>query len=282
MNININVKKRTIAILASIVSLALIVTSTVAWVLQQDVTKLNKFTWTGELDQKITVELKEDFVPWQNKDVYVANQNDSTDPAIVRVRFEEFVKVTGGSMDVDKNGIFKSDTLSELKADSTVAPKAVTVLFSDRTMTMKQWLDSDKPLADENGTAYWVMDTDGWCYYTKALKPGEQSELLLDNVMKKSEEKSFLPSIYGGNNVAMDYNVNVRLQAMSVDLISYALAEDNADYPRDWANKDGCEITKYENGYDITENSKITDNADSLVRAVSNSYKKSAKQSKAD
>ena len=58
---NINIKKRTIAILAGIVSLALVVTSTVAWVLQQDITKLNQFTWTGELDQKITVELKEDY-----------------------------------------------------------------------------------------------------------------------------------------------------------------------------------------------------------------------------
>ncbi|MCQ4022485.1 MULTISPECIES: hypothetical protein [unclassified Ruminococcus] len=274
-----NLNKKIIAILAAIVSLALVVTSTVAWCLQQDITKLNKFTWTGELDQKITVDIQEDFTPWVNKDVFVVNEKDSTDPAIIRVRLEEFVKVTGGTEDVDKKAVLTTKTLNELKCDSSVSPKAVTVLFSDHTMTMEEWLAKDKPLADENGVAYWVIDTDGWCYYTKALKPGEKSQPLLDNVMKKSEEKSFLPSVYGGNDVVMDYNMNVRLQAMSVDLSSYALPEDNEEYARDWANKDGCEITKYENGYDITDNSKITDNADALVRSVSNSYKSSVKKS---
>lgn len=273
-----NLSKKTIAILAGIVSLALIVTSTVAWCLQEDITKLNQFTWTGERDQEITVDLEEEFSPWLNKDVYVSSEADSTDPAIVRVRFEEFVKVTGGSADVDTNAVFKTDALNALKADSTVAPEAVTVIFSDRTMTIDKWIDSDKPLEDENGAGYWVIDTDGWCYYTKPLNPGEKSELLLDNVVKKSDEESFLTSIYGGNEVAMDYYVNVRLQAMSVDLSSYALEEDSEEYARDWANENGCEITEYNNGYDITETSKITDNADELVRAVSDSYNSSVNE----
>lgn len=275
MNINLNIKKRTVAILACIVSAALVVTGTMAWVLQQDITKLNQFTWTGERDQKITVDLDEDFTPWLNKDVYVTNESDSTDPAIVRVRFEEFIKVTGGAQDIDENAVFTAAELKELKSDSVVAPKAIDVLFSDRTMTMRFWLDNEKPLEDSNGAGYWVIDTDGWCYYTKPLMPGEKTELLLDNVTKKSDAADFLPSIYGGNNVAMDYYMNVRLQAMSVDLSSYALSEDNDEYARDWANKDGCEITKYEGGYDITSTSKITDNADELVRAVSESYQPS-------
>lgn len=264
-----NIKKRTIAVLACIVSLALVATGTFAWVLQQDVTKLNKFTWEGELDQKITVELDEDFTPWVNKDIWITNSKDSTEPAIVRVRFEEFVKVTGGAQEVNEKGIFKTSVLTDFKADSTVAPDAISVIFSKQTITMKQWLDLSKPLADENGNAYWVIDTDGWCYYTAPLKPGEKSQLLLDNVLKNSADKQFLPSIYGGNSVSMDYYVNVRLQAMSVDLSSYNLDETSEEYSRDWANKDGCEITKYNNGYDITDTSKITDNADALVRAVS-------------
>lgn len=275
-----NFNKKIVAILAGVVSLALIVTSTVAWCLQEDITKLNKFTWTGERDQEITVDLEEEFSPWLNKDVYVSNEADSTDPAIVRVRFEEFIKVTGGSMDVDANAIFKASALNDFKADSATAPKAVEMLFSNRTMTMDKWIDSGKPLEDANGAAYWVLDSDGWCYYTKPLNPGEKSELLLDNVMKKNENKDFLTSIYGGNEVQMDFYVNVRLQAMSVDLSSYALDENDEDYPRDWANKDGSEITKYNNGYDIIETSKITDNADELVRAINSSYKASVSKNK--
>lgn len=270
MNIKFSLKKRTVAVLALVLSLAIVVTGTMAWCLQQDITKLNKFEWTGERNQKITVDLDEDFTPWINKDVFVTSESDSTDPAIVRVRFEEFVKVNGGAQNVDKKAVF---TATELKADSVVAPKAVVILFSDHTMTMQTWLDKNKPLEDSEGAGYWVIDTDGWCYYTKPLMPGAKTELLLDNVTKKNNASDFLPSIYGGNSVSMNYYMNVRLQAMSVDLSSYALSEDNAEYSRDWANKNGCEITKYDNGYDIMTTSKITDNADGLVRDISNLYK---------
>lgn len=264
-----NVKKRTIAVLACIVSLALVATGTFAWVLQQDVTKLNKFTWTGELDQKITVIIEEDFTPWVNKDIYITSEKESTESAIVRVRFEEFVKVTGGAQEVNESGVFKTAVLTDSRADSTVAPEAVSVVFSKQTITMRQWLSSSKPMEDASGNPYWVIDDDGWCYYTASLKPGEKSLLLLDNVLKDSTDKEFLPSVYGGNSVTMDYYMNIRVQTMSVDLSSYNLDEASEDYPRDWANENGCEITKYNNGYDITDTSKITDNADALVRAVS-------------
>ena len=48
-------------------------------------------------------------------------------------------------------------------------------------LTMAQWLDEGSPV----GT-YWVIDADGWAYWTKPLMPGEATGLLLDKVTLKS------------------------------------------------------------------------------------------------
>ena len=78
-------KKRT-AVAAVATAAALVLTGTFAWVMQKDQTELNKFTAKDPGTYK--VELKEDFNPWVNKDVWVENQGDN--PVVVRVRFEEF------------------------------------------------------------------------------------------------------------------------------------------------------------------------------------------------
>lgn len=261
--------KKIAAAVTGVICLALIISGTVSWYLSQDITKLNKFTWSAEAEPDIKVSLEEDFEPWVKKRVFVKNDKDSTDPVIVRVRFEEFAKVSGGTLSINNSGIFTADTLDNYKSDSTVVPEAVNVQFSDHVITMDRWLDSGMQLMDSNKKALWVIDTDGWVYYTGAIKAGSQSEMLLANVAKKSSDENFLNETYNGNNVAMEYYMNVRLQAISADLNSYALSEDNPGYVRDWNNKQGAEITASADGYNIMLNSQCTVNADKLIRAVS-------------
>jgi hypothetical protein len=52
---------------------------------------------------------------------------------------------------------------------------------------MDEWLDLDKPEEDAAGNGYWVGDTDGWFYWSKALMPTDATGLLLNGITMTHE-----------------------------------------------------------------------------------------------
>lgn len=54
-------------------------------------------------------------------------------------------------------------------------------------LTMAEWKAKGSPMTDASGNGYWVGDTDGWFYWSKALAPGEATGLLLDEVTLTNE-----------------------------------------------------------------------------------------------
>ena len=125
----------------------------------------------------------------------------------------------------------------------------------------------------------WVIDTDGWCYYTKALLYGEKTSYLLDDV--DFNEDLFLESHSKPYN--LDYKINVRLQAISADL------EDFGSHLNDmqWTNvahldAEGNEVTdnagrviiedNRSDNYEILADSTITNNAMALVTGIAYPY----------
>lgn len=59
--------------------------------------------------------------------------------------------------------------------------EARSTLETADVVLMEDWIASGKPLED-SGRGYWVGDTDGWFYWSKALEPGEATGLLLDGI----------------------------------------------------------------------------------------------------
>jgi len=58
-------------------------------------------------------------------------------------------------------------------------------LAAQPPVTMDAWktLTAGKSAAEINAlAARWIVDTDGWCYWSKQLKPGEATNMLLDSV----------------------------------------------------------------------------------------------------
>ena len=245
-------KKRT-AVVAAATAAALLLSGTFAWNMATDQTKLNEFS---ESDKgNYGVELKENFDPndpWANKDVYVTNTEDN--PVIVRVRLEEFYDLTyrNGTEynkpegyakgDADGSAIFTpdaGDTLNDDKtADSaTKLNEKISLLFGAGVVTMAEYNAMD---ANAKAAVKWVVDTDGWCYYTQALLAGETTEYLLD---KATFNKDVFDAAYD-SPYNLDYRINVRLQAISADL------EDFGSHLNDmqWTNvayidADGNEVT---------------------------------------
>lgn len=283
-------KKRT-AVVAAATAAALVLTGTFAWVMKNDQTKLNKFT--AKDPGTYEVELKEDFDPnnpWANKDVWVENKGDN--PVIVRVRLEEFYdlefrngttyNIKEGYSQGSDNGsaIFKvpggSELADDLTADSSTGiDKNVILKFGENgtgVTTMEKWNAMD---ANAKAAVKWVIDKDGWCYYTKALLYGEKTSHLLDDV--DFNEDLFLKSHSKPYN--LDYKINVRLQAISADL------EDFGSHLNDmqWTNvayidADGNEVTdnagrvitedERADNYEILADSTITDEAMALVTGI--------------
>ena len=287
-------KKRT-AVAAVATAAALALTGTVAWNMATDQTMLN------ELPKKdpgaYEVELKETFDPndpWTNKDVWVKNIADN--PVIVRIRLEEFYDLTyrdgtnysaqeGYSQTPSSEGssaIFTPDDGDNL-ADDHIANSAtklnekVSLLFGDKVVTMAEY----KAITDETEkeAVSWVVDTDGWCYYTKALLAGQDTPLLLD---KATFEKEQFELTYD-SPYNLDYKINVRLQAISADL------EDFGSHIKDyqWTNiadrdENGNDVEdlrgrviaqdERDDDFEIIDNTPITDDARDLVIAIHNAY----------
>lgn len=65
-------------------------------------------------------------------------------------------------------------------------------------ITIAEWLEGDRDFGH-----FWIVDTDGWCYWADILSPGEATGLLLDNVSRT--EKKF------GSDAT--YRIDVWLQA---------------------------------------------------------------------
>ena len=280
-------KKRT-AVVAAATAAALVLSGTFAWNMATDQTKLNEFS---ESDKgNYGVELKENFDPndpWANKDVYVTNTEDN--PVIVRVRLEEFYDLTyrNGTEynkpegyahgDADGSAIFTPDAGDTLNDDNTADSatklnEKISLLFGAGVVTMAEYNAMD---ANAKAEVKWVVDTDGWCYYTQALLAGETTEYLLD---KATFNKDVFDAAYD-SPYNLDYRINVRLQAISADL------EDFGSHLNDmqWTNvayidADGNEVTdnagrvitedERADNYEITADSTITDEAMALVTGI--------------
>lgn len=280
-------KKRT-AVVAAATAAALVLSGTFAWNMATDQTKLNEFS---ESDKgNYGVKLKENFDPndpWANKDVYVTNTEDN--PVIVRVRLEEFYDLTYrngteynkpegyANRDADGSAIFTPDADDTLNDDNTADSatklnEKISLLFGAGVVTMAEYNAMD---ADAKAAVKWVVDTDGWCYYTQALLAGETTEYLLD---KATFNKDVFDAAYD-SPYNLDYRINVRLQAISADL------EDFGSHLNDmqWTNvayidADGNEVTdnagrvitedERADNYEILADSTITDEAMALVTGI--------------
>ncbi|MCQ4115174.1 right-handed parallel beta-helix repeat-containing protein [Ruminococcus sp. zg-921] len=282
-------KKRT-AVVAAAAATALVLTGTVAWNMAQDQTVLNELPKenTGEYN----VLLDEDFDPanpWANKDVWAENTGDNT--VIVRMRLEEFYDITyrngntynnkeGYSTDnTTANAIFNvpgASTLTGNDADSsTELDNSITLHFGPNVMTIDAWQQAGSPYADADGKGYWVIDADGWCYYTKALAASEKTEWLLDDV---DLDKDILTQTYKPP-YELSYKINVRLQAMSADLADFGSETDNAQWTYLGTSSDGRYITADQrtDDFEILNDQTISDSAKALVMGIENPDKAQGK-----
>ncbi len=280
-------KKRT-AVVAAATAAALVLSGTFAWNMATDQTKLNEFS---ESDKgNYGVELKENFDPndpWANKDVYVTNTKDN--PVIVRVRLEEFYDLTyrNGTEynkpegyakgDADGSAIFTPDTDDTLNDDNTADSatklnEKISLLFGAGVVTMAEYNAMD---ANAKAAVKWVVDIDGWCYYTQALLAGETTEYLLD---KATFNKDVFDAAYD-SPYNLDYKINVRLQAISADLEDFgshlndmqwtnvAYIDDNGVEHSDNKGRVIAEDNRADD-YEILADSTITDEAMALVTGI--------------
>ncbi|MGN0441414.1 MAG: hypothetical protein ACI4FO_01780 [Acutalibacteraceae bacterium] len=284
-------KKRT-AVVAAATAAALLLSGTFAWNMATDKTKLNEFS---ESDKgNYGVELKENFDPndpWANKDVYVTNTKDN--PVIVRVRLEEFYDLTYrngteynkpegyANGDADGSAIFTPDADDTLNDDNTADSatklnEKISLLFGAGVVTMAEYNAMD---ADSKAEVKWVVDTDGWCYYTQALLAGETTEYLLD---KATFNKDVFDAAYD-SPYNLDYRINVRLQAISADLEDFGshlndMQWTNVAYIDDYGNEvrdDKGRVIAEDNradDYEILDDSTITNEALDLVIGIHNTY----------
>lgn len=279
-----NTNKKRTAVIAVASAAALVLSGTVAWNMATDQTKLNELP--KDDPGNYAVKLNEDFDkanPWANKDVWATNEGDNT--VIVRMRLEEFYDISyrkdatynnkeGYTTDNNTGkAIFNptDSTLTGTNADSsTELDKAITLHFGPNVMTMDAW-QADKEYTDDTGKGYWVIDKDGWCYYTKALAATESTEWLLDDVGLDAEKlkETYKPPY------ELDYYINVRLQAMSADLADFGATDDTAQ----WTNIGGRQINEDERAdtFERTDDQTISEAAKALVMGIENPDKSAGK-----
>lgn len=285
-----NTNKKRTAVIAVASAAALVLSGTVAWNMATDQTILNELPKDDPGNYE--VKLNEDFDkanPWDNKDVWATNEGDNT--VIVRMRLEEFYDISYRinntynnkegytTNSTTGNAIFNVPDGSELTGtdadSSTQLDKSITLHFGPNVMTMDAWNTAGKPYAAANRKGYWVIDKDGWCYYTKALAATESTEWLLDDVDLDAEKlkKTYKPPY------ELDYYINVRLQAMSADLADFGATDKEAQ----WTNvgssndNDGRIIEPTENKFENTSDQTISEAAKALVMGIENPDKSAGK-----
>ena len=107
-------------------------------------------------------------------------------------------------------------TAGQTFPDGSVAKET---LGKTPVMLMADYLANKAAVDAAYPDGVWVLDTDGWCYWTKALKPGEATSLLLDNVIPDPDDKP-------DDNYY--YAIDVRLQASNLTeayLLEYDITE---------------------------------------------------------
>lgn len=204
-------KKKFAAITAMVLCIALLAGGVFAWT-DFSQSFINRFRGGVTAD----VLLHDDFEPWQNKDVYVENTGDQN--LIVRVKFNEFLQI-GNDFIVGSDPNDKSTWEPHLFDGCALATHEYFTWFmsgnqktylhgtseqgnddwsahtpedpgdigpngqmfgrtaaSAPTMTMAEWIASDR------SAVCWILDTDGWAYWSQLLGKGEATNLLLDNV----------------------------------------------------------------------------------------------------
>lgn len=282
-----NTNKKRTAVIAVASAAALVLSGTVAWNMATDQTKLNELP--KDDPGNYAVKLNEDFDkanPWDNKDVWATNEGDNT--VIVRMRLEEFYDISYRkdatynnkegytTNSTTGNAIFNVPTGSTLTAkdadSSTELDKSITLHFGPNVMTMDAW-QAYKKYTDDTGKGYWVIDKDGWCYYTKALAATESTEWLLDDVDLNADKlkETYKPPY------ELDYYINVRLQAMSADLADFGATDDTAQWTNVGTNNDGREIAATTNRFERTDDKTISAAARALVMGIENPDKSAGK-----
>ncbi len=79
-------------------------------------------------------------------------------------------------------------------------------LTTENIYTMAEWIAAGTPTGD-----FWIMDTDGWCYWGNILLPGQTTGLLLSEVQLNELNKPAGRWYYG---------INASLQAVTYDDIA--------------------------------------------------------------
>jgi len=114
--------------------------------------------------------------------------------------------------DTSERGYFEYDE-TDYTFTPASAPKAPGVVYSDEKGPNGQPYSKTLPAADVVSMAYyaankgtvetnapngcWIVDTDGWCYWSKTLKPGEATNMLLSSIeMIKNPNDNYAYNIY--------------------------------------------------------------------------------------
>lgn len=108
--------------------------------------------------------------------------------------------------------------------DGTVAKYT---LDSNKIITMAEYTDN-KDMYDAEDNGRWILDTDGWCYWSKLLKPGQATNLLLDDVkMNETPDDNYAYFI--------DVNLQASNKTEAKDLIKKGTTPDGKDLIEDLA-----------------------------------------------
>lgn len=140
-----------------------------------------------------------------------------------------------------KGGLSQEDfdnlPLGEVTIDDITTEKRNTLEQSD-IMLLSTWLELSEDEKPEK--ACWLLDTDGWAYWSAALEPNTATNLLLDSV-EATEEAPY-------DN--WQYNIDVQMQAATVNELDnwYLDGEDEAI-----ANPDNSIATTTANGKQFIE-----------------------------
>lgn len=136
------------------------------------------------------------------KDVSVSNQGNTGADVWVRMNFVETLKKDGVQL---VHGIRKPGIVSQI--DTYIKWK-----FSEQTMLYDTWEVAGKPANT------WVVDDDGWYYYTSPLPSNQTTNLLLETIQ-------YNQSING----LLNYDFTINLESISADLCDIVIWTNDTD-----------------------------------------------------